>query len=652
MIKLSHLQPAILFLLSILVLSGCVDQDFDEPPIPDVPTLESNTTIAELKALHTLGDPDQEISEDIIIEGVVVADDESGNFFKNIVIQDPTGGITVRMNTNGLFNNFPIGRQVFVRCQGLYLGDFNGIIQLNGSPGEAIEELLIGDHVIGGLRDQQVTPKAVTIDDLGPADINTLVTITDVQFISADTGQTYANAVDRQSINRTLEDCNERQIILRSSGFADFASQRTPAGRGSITAVYSVFGDTDQLFIRDLEDIAFDQVRCDGTPPPPDTTDNAQAEPISVQEVRDLFNQGTTTIPANRKISAVVISDAANENTDFRNIVVQEGEAGIVVRFEDGHNFALGDEVEVLVGGRELSEFRGLLQIADVPNSAATRLGEGALPTPRATSISELLANAEAWESTLVSMKTVTIKGGTTFGGDRTATDSTGEMSMFTRSQATFANFPIPSDPLDVVAIVSQFNDPQLVLRNLDDLSGGEGGGDPGSGGGGGSDTNSVTEDFETQINNVSITLDGWLNVALKGDRNWLAKSFGDNFYAQATAFQDSNPEMEAWLITPPLDLSAGLVLRFESAQAFYVHDGLSVWISTDFDGDDVAAATWQPLAATLAGANSNSNEWIPSGDIDLAGFSGTGYIGFKYEGNPNDGTTSYRLDNIQIEAD
>ena len=101
-------------------------------------------------------------------------------------------------------------------------------------------------------------------------------------------------------------------------------------------------------------------------------------------------------------------------------------------------------------------------------------------------------------------------------------------------------------------------------------------------------------------------------------------------------------------LITPAINLDSPKVLNFESAKAFYNHDGLTVWISTDFDGD-VEAATWTQLNCNLAGSGSADHDWVGSDDVDLSSFSGVGHIGFKYEGNNVSATTSYRIDNVEI---
>lgn len=623
-------------------MGSCVDQDFDEPPVPGLPDITPNTTIQELKALHTIGEEDKRIDTDIIIGGIVVADDESGNFFKTIIIEDATGGIELRLNSVGLYNTFPIGRQVYVLCEGLYIGDFNGVVQLNGSPGEALEEALIRDHVIGAARDQEIIPDTLAITELGESNISTLVLLKELQFVPADTNVVYADVPNRKSINRVLEDCNGNTILLRTSGFADFGDALTPRGKGNLTAVFNVFGDTKQLFIRDLADVRLEGTRCG------EGGGNQDTILLTIRETRELFSGGAAVVPAARKLRGVVISDADNGNTDARNLVLQEGEAGIVIRFTDAHDFKMGEEVEVDISGQPFEEFRGLLQIENVDNTRATLLGAGDLPAPRSATVEGILANAETWESTLVEVDSVTISGGDSWEGTITVSDATGSMALFTRSAASFAGDTIPDGKVNMTAIVSQFNDPQLLLRNPDDLTLLD---DDINGGGGNMDPlTELNEPFTTQTDGSEISLEGWTNLAVKGTRRWEAREFNGNVYAQATAFNSPDLNMETWLITPPILLDERRFLSFRSAQAFYEHDGLSVWISKDFNGDNFSEATWTELdEAIIAGDNITQNQWLNSGDIDLAEFDGIVYIGFRYVGTSSSNTTTYRIDDVQV---
>ena len=409
-----------------LAFPSCVDLQFDEPPAADVCTLDATHTIADLKAMHTLGQTEL-ISEDIVIRGVVVADDRTGNWYRSIEIQDETAGIQLRFGITDLYNNFPIGREIWVRCNGLELSDYNGLIQLG-----TIEEAVLDDFICRGDGGKDIQPTVVSMADLTTDMVSTLIQLDEVQFELADAGQPFADPVNLQAINRVLEDCNSQHTVLvRTSGYSDFAGQKTPVGSGTFIGILSVYGDEFQFLVRDPEELAMDNERCG-----------------------------------------------------------------------------------------------------------------------------------------------------------------------------------------------------------------------PGSGTG----LTSLQEDFQTGVNNEDIDFEGWLNLAVKGTRRWQAKEFDNNVYAQATAYNSSDAENECWLITPAIDLSEPRTLNFESAQAYWNHDGLSVWISTDFDGVNFDDATWTQLSCTLAGENDPYHEWVPSGAVDLSGFSGKGYIGFRYVGDPVNGTTSYRIDNVDIQ--
>lgn len=458
--------------------TACVDLEFDEPSLDGLADIAANTTIAELKALHTIGNDAVLVEDDLIIRGVVIADDLSGNFFKNLTIEDETGGIQIRLNLVGLSDVYPQGSEVFVRCQGLFVGDFAELPQISGTvDGDAIEEVLVEDFVIPGKTGQEVTPEVITIDQLDDptflsSKLNTLVQLNDVEFAPEAAGGTYAGVI---STNLNIQDCNTRTIILRTSSFADFASELTPTGNGSLTAVLGRFRDDIQLTIRDTEDVQFAAERCDGS------VVGGDLEQMDIIELRELFATGGTEGPSGKKIKGVIVSDDGAANIVGQNLVVQDATGGIVVRFTDFHNLPLGTEIEVNVSGQELSEFSGLLQVNNVPLLNVTDLGTGVLPTPREATIAEITANAEEWESTVVKVMDATITGGSNFSGSRTVTDASGSIPMFTRNSASFAEDALPSGSVELVALVGDFNGVQLNMRNGDDVTGGgsTGGGDP-----------------------------------------------------------------------------------------------------------------------------------------------------------------------------
>ncbi len=468
------------WVLPLLILSvttwSCVDRQFDEPPVSDFPTLTANFTIAELKAMHTLGsDTYEQVTEDKIISAVVTADDQSGNFYRNIVVQDETGGLFVRMRSSDLYTSFPVGRRVFIKLQGLFIGDYNNLYQLSGdSEGNAIESALIESFVVGGAFDQYIEPEVVTINDLTADKVGKLIKLENVEFAAASANQPFAVSGNNFPVNHDITDCNDNTAIVRTSTYADFSTELTPQGNGSLIAIYSVYRDTKQLIIRNTADLDMTGTRCSGG----GSTGSEQL--ISIADVRAMYSGTEVVIPDERKIKGVVISDLSNGNIDGRNMVIQDATAGIVIRFEGTHAFALGAEVEVVISNQAISDFNGLVQIANTPNANASSTGSGTLPTPTVVTTADLNGNIGNYESTLIRINMATISGGGTLGGNLTVTDAAGSIPMYTKSGASFAGNPTPTGEVDVIAIASQFNSPQINIRKADDIIGGGGtGGDP-----------------------------------------------------------------------------------------------------------------------------------------------------------------------------
>jgi len=472
-------------LAALLLASGffaCVDTDFDEPPVGDCKvSVTATTTLKELKAMRkSIGIPDA-ITSDIIVKGTVISDDRPGNFYKTLVIQDGTAGIEVKIDNGFLYQSYPVGREVYVRCKGLLLSDYNGVIQIIGSAvqqGSQLEELGLTEaqerlNIVRGCQVGAPAPKVVTMADLTSNThrdlISTLIKLDDVQFTQCDAARPYADAVTQSSLNRELENCAGNKVLVRSSGFADFASSLTPAGKGSLTAVFSVYNNDKQLYIRDLNDAAgMTATRCATNNP-----GGGSEVQMKISDLRKVFTGAVTAAPANTKIVGVVISDRLNNNLNNRNVYVQEkdGSGGILVRFTATHCYDLGDEVEFVVSNQELSEFNKLLQINNLPPSNARLISRGNAPVARTATVADINSNFDAWESTLVKIVGATISGGgTPLSGSKTVTDASGSIVMFTQASAAFSQFNTPTAAVTITAIVSDFNGKQIILRNPGDM--------------------------------------------------------------------------------------------------------------------------------------------------------------------------------------
>jgi len=266
----TSLKYYIYFCLSICIIFNSCEKKYDTPPSNLDVAFAPDLSIKDLRAKHAMGKFEQ-ITESKLIVGVVVANDQSDNFYKSIVVQDTSGGITVRMDGIKLDANFPIGRKIAIKLKDLWLGDYGKMIQLgvgvdNSDPTSptltGIPQTLFDQYIIKGELVNSLTPIVVPINTLNNNYQSMLVQLDQVEFTPTDTAKTYGDAVNKQSLNRTIRACNGSTILLRTSGYANFANAKTPIGNGSIVGIYSVFGTTKQLSIRDSFDVNLKQPRC------------------------------------------------------------------------------------------------------------------------------------------------------------------------------------------------------------------------------------------------------------------------------------------------------------------------------------------------------------------------------------------------------
>ena len=265
-------------LAALLLASGLIgiscNKVFDEPPGFVDPNLTATTTVSALTALLPGADGSVLITTDGIIKAQVVANDQSGNFYKQIIVQDETAGIAINIDGYSLYTSYPVGRFVYIQTQGLLLAKESGVWGLYSKPavGGGYAPILNIDKdkfVIKGALADAPAAKVVTPGGLNPSLINTLIQLDNMEFLSTDTASTYSDFQLKSNINFVLNDCSSGKITLRTSGYANFAALSVPNGNGSITGIYSVykttFSTTNQLYIRDTTDVQMNGARCTGS---------------------------------------------------------------------------------------------------------------------------------------------------------------------------------------------------------------------------------------------------------------------------------------------------------------------------------------------------------------------------------------------------
>jgi hypothetical protein len=485
--------------LTLMVITSCVKKTFDDPPdqLNYDPKLTVTHTIWDLKQKFYTNGPGF-ITEDITIYGIVNADDRSGNLYKQVIIQDSTSGIVLMLGrSSGLYLDYPIGRKVYVKCKGLYLGAYGNFIQLGGGydqVGASIYEVpdkMIGNYVVKANYVGDVAPRVVKISEIAFSNssqnqthrqwLGTLIRIDSAEFDAAEVGQIYAQDPNIASATeRSVKDCPGGNIVLRTSGYCNFRTKVIPALNGSITAVYSTYETsskkTPQLMIRDDKDVKFINTRCGGVivTPPVD---------ITIDSLRKLYigtDTNQTIVLPNLKIHGVVTCSIQDSNiSKFSMMLQDESNKGIVVYYPSGYTYAMGDSVVIDVSAQELIYYRGTLEVK-ANTTKTTKVGSGKVVSIPVVTLGQLNTDLNnpvfrdrLYESIVVRVDNCTIGGTpTTYSGEKTVTDGTGNIALFTRFSASFANDPCKEGNASITGHATKFfSKNEIVMRKIGDVN-------------------------------------------------------------------------------------------------------------------------------------------------------------------------------------
>lgn len=302
---------------SIALLMGAIgfiscDNDFEVPPmvVPEAPAgLEKNISIAELKETFwqdarnycTEIGKNEMTGEDYVIEGRVVSSDESGNIYKNFVIEDESGALTISVNMKSIYKTYKFGQRVVVRATGLHIGKYNGLQQL-GAPewyaaGNTYETTFMEEDVLtahafqNGLPDPaKVDTTVVTIPELASIKNNTselvkwtsrLVRINNVRW--QDGGKEFAGTANA---NRYLLDESGNKLLVRNSAYSTFSYDLLPYGYGDVVGILSFYGTDFQLLLIDANGlINYDPNAEPDVPVVPGGGEGTQEAPYTVTQV-------------------------------------------------------------------------------------------------------------------------------------------------------------------------------------------------------------------------------------------------------------------------------------------------------------------------------------------------------------------------------
>lgn len=255
-------------LLSIIITVTSCKKKFTLPPDKNPPANGGTLTIDSLyKKYNSYYSPVGPLAptrlfrftNDACVTGTVTADEVSGNIYKTVYIQDATGTLQVKLlNSGGLF----VGDLIRINLNNVLLDDYGKMIQLDSVDIEKSVVKISSGNI--------VTPKKSTFNEIMSQDgfghsklQGRLVFLDSVEFATVYKNRTFSDAVNRVSgVDRTLLNYTNTPLTVRTSGYANFASQTIPCGKGSIVAVVSQFNTTIQLLIRNFDEVKLSAGTC------------------------------------------------------------------------------------------------------------------------------------------------------------------------------------------------------------------------------------------------------------------------------------------------------------------------------------------------------------------------------------------------------
>ena len=258
-------------------LTACMDKDWEAPQF-DEPLYGNNSimkeegdkviTIGELKEkysslINASTDGVKEITDDWQLQVVVNGNDEGGNLYKQISVQDSTGAIIVGINGSNLYPYMPVGQQLLINLKGLHIGGYRKQAQIgalyNGSIGRMDTD--VWEQHVRLLKKGEIEAKVDTVDFDENADKYILsgrivklsgVTISGegTQVLAPEDGSV---TLSSNCANRLIN--GKSSLVLRTSSYSKFANRAIPKGKADVYGVCTRYNNTWQILMRTESDL-------------------------------------------------------------------------------------------------------------------------------------------------------------------------------------------------------------------------------------------------------------------------------------------------------------------------------------------------------------------------------------------------------------
>lgn len=213
----------------------------------------------------TYADKGTTLPEGCVVQGVVIANDISGNFYQTLVVESEGVAVEVRLDLYDLHALYPVGSIITIRCGGLAVTRHWGCLSLGravyGWSGGTLEPIAPRSEVLRRVEVVRLgaEPEAF-LCHLGELSRERCGELVQIEGLSHK-GEPEEWAVSEyvSEIDHTFEDSEGREVVIRTSRYADFAAERIPLGKfGARGILYAIESGDQEVWIikfRDCNDI-------------------------------------------------------------------------------------------------------------------------------------------------------------------------------------------------------------------------------------------------------------------------------------------------------------------------------------------------------------------------------------------------------------
>ena len=240
----------IILILTVISLQFSCNKKYDNPPANELPVGEI-ISIGDLKDMFT--GSVTVIDSNYSIVGNITTEETNGAFYKEIYMEDLSGAIKIQLKASG---GLYIGDSIRINVKDVTMSEYGDLIQL--------DNIDVDLQVVKIATEKFIEPFESSINQLSiNEDQSRLVKLNDVEF--TEMGMTYADAINLTTGSRILSDCNGNTISVRTSGYANFADDTLPSGKGSVIGIFTIYNSEKQFVIRDINEVKLDSARCNGS---------------------------------------------------------------------------------------------------------------------------------------------------------------------------------------------------------------------------------------------------------------------------------------------------------------------------------------------------------------------------------------------------